>query len=564
MSNLFENNPTEVELYPIQEHILNELRNTIRYNKRTVLMAGTGLGKTQIAIQIIKQALKKEKRCCFVCHRINLVEQTSRAFYLQGIHHGVIQGNHPDYFPHRPVQVCSVQTLAKRDQYDFDIYFFDEIQVFFKTHKQILKNNPDAFFIGLSATPFTPGLGQYFTALCHPVPIKELIQKKILKRFDIYGPNTIDLTGVRTVAGDYKKDDLEKAVDKPKLTADIVDTWLRLARDRKTIVFSSGVGHSRHLEKEFLKRGIKAKEINGYMRKENTEYDIGANQIIEDFRNNEFQVIISVEMLVAGFDVTDVSCVVFATSTKSIMKFCQGVGRGLRKHEGLEDCLVLDHGGITERLGFPDEFEFIQLDDGKHAESKNKQQEKPEQLPKACPSCDFIKPAGVQKCPACGFKPEFVKDVEVSEGELKKLQRKAKKEYSLEEKQSWLSQFNQYAFEKGYRAGKDNCYGWSIHKYADKFGGDPPSRIQWNLKEPVTQEVRKFILHLQIKYAKSKDKIVLKSIPDEMPLKEACEKCRCSTGLLSESGPHIKVTCAGCNAYIKFAKKEDIARGKTI
>ncbi len=57
----FENNPTEVELYPIQEHILNELRNTIRYNRRTVLMAGTGLGKTQIAIQIIKQALKKKR-----------------------------------------------------------------------------------------------------------------------------------------------------------------------------------------------------------------------------------------------------------------------------------------------------------------------------------------------------------------------------------------------------------------------------------------------------------------------------------------------------------------------
>ena len=58
--------------------------------------------------------------------------------------------------------------------------------------------------------------------------------------------------------------------------------------------------------------------------------------------------------------------------------------------------------------------------------------------------------------------------------------------------------------------------------------------------------------------------IDLSKIPNEMPLKDACEKCRCSTGLLSESGPHIKVTCAGCNAYIKFAKKEDIARGKTI
>jgi len=488
-----------VELYPIQEYILNELRETIRYHKRTVLMAGTGLGKTQIAIQIIKQALKKEKRCCFVCHRINLVEQTSKAFNIQGIMHGVIQGQHPDYFPDRPVQVCSIQTLAKRGQDDFDIFFFDEIQVFFKTHKDILDKNPDAFFIALSATPFTPGLGKYFTALCHPVPIKELIKQGILKRFDIYGPCQIDLSGVKIVAGDYKKDDLEKAADKPKLTADIIQTWLKFAKDRKTIVFSAGVAHSRHLEKEFLSHGIKAREINGYMRKDNTEFEIGANQIIEDFRNNEFQVIISVEMLVAGFDVTDVSCVVFATSTKSIMKFCQGVGRGLRKHPGLEDCLVLDHGGITERLGFPDEYEFYELDDGKHQESKNKKQEIPEKLPKVCPSCSFLKPAGVQKCPRCGFKPAFIQDVEVEEGTLEKLKRKNNRTYTKEEKQSWLNQLNTYCRDKGWKEGA------ASQRYKAKFSVWPNAMEKGNY-ETVGKEVRGFIQHQNIKYAYSKKK----------------------------------------------------------
>jgi len=488
-----------VELYPIQEYILNELRETIRYHKRTVLMAGTGLGKTQIAIQIIKQALKKEKRCCFVCHRINLVEQTSKAFNIQGIMHGVIQGQHPDYFPDRPVQVCSVQTLAKRGQDDFDIFFFDEIQVFFKTHKDILDKNPDAFFIALSATPFTPGLGKYFTALCHPVPIKELIKQGILKRFDIYGPCQIDLSGVKIVAGDYKKDDLEKAADKPKLTADIIQTWLKFAKDRKTIVFSAGVAHSRHLEKEFLSHGIKAREINGYMRKDNTEFEIGANQIIEDFRNNKFQVIISVEMLVAGFDVTDVSCVVFATSTKSIMKFCQGVGRGLRKHPGLEDCLVLDHGGITERLGFPDEYEFYELDDGKHQESKNKKQEIPEKLPKVCPSCSFLKPAGVQKCPRCGFKPAFIQDVEVEEGTLEKLKRKNNRTYTKEEKQSWLNQLNTYCRDKGWKEGA------ASQRYKAKFSVWPNAMEKGNY-ETVGKEVRGFIQHQNIKYAYSKKK----------------------------------------------------------
>ena len=490
-----------IPLWPVQEYILSELRNTIKYHKKLILMAGTGLGKTQIAIQIIKQALKKEKRCCFVCHRINLVEQTSSVFSLQGIRHGVIQGQHPDYYPNRPVQVCSIQTLAKRDQSEFDIFFFDEVHVMFKAHKTILENNPEAFFIGLSATPMAIGLGKYFSALVHPVTMKDLIKQKVLKDFEIYGPGDIDLSGVKVIAGEYRKDDLAKAADKPKLTADIVKTWLKLAKDKRTIVFCTSVAHGRHLEKEFLKHGIAAKEVNGYMRKENTEYEIGANQIIEDFRNNKFQVIVSVEMLVAGFDVTDISCVVFATSTKSKMKWCQAIGRGLRKHDGLDICTVIDHGSITQNLGFPDDIEadWFELDDGKHAESKNKKKEKPEKLPKKCSSCDFMKPPGVRKCPACGFTPNFIEDVETNQGTLEKLKRKSNRVYTRKEKQSFFNQLNQYGSEKGWSQGAVS------HKYRDKFGVWP-NRMDKHAYETVGTEVLNFIRHCNIRYAHSQKK----------------------------------------------------------
>ena len=307
----------EINLWPVQEYILSELRKAMAYHKRVVLMSPTGSGKTQISIQIIKQALEKGKRICFVAHRISLVEQTSKVLTLQGIRHGVIQGSHPKFFPDRPVQVCSIQTLAKRDQDNFDIFFYDECHVMFSAHKKILENNPDSFFIGLSATPMAAGLGKYFSDIVHPVTMKDLIKDGVLKDFEIFGPQTIDLTDVKTVAGEWKGDDLSDAADKPKLTADIVQTWIKLARNKKTIVFCTNVAHGRHLQKEFLKFGIKAQAIDGYMSKEKTEHEIGANQIIEDFRNNKFQVIIRVEMLVAGFDVPDISCVVFATSTKS-------------------------------------------------------------------------------------------------------------------------------------------------------------------------------------------------------------------------------------------------------
>jgi len=155
-------------------------------------------------------------------------------------------------------------------------------------------------------------------------------------------------------------------------------------------------------------------------------------------------------------------------------------------------------------LGFPDEYEFLELDDGKHQRQKNKQKEKSEKLPKKCPSCDFLKAAGVRTCPACQFTPEFIQDVEVEEGELKKLQRKTRKEYSLKGKQSFLAQLNQYASEKGFKKGRNGCYGWALHKYKEKFGSDAPSRIDWGRREPIQREVRGFITHCNIKYAYSK------------------------------------------------------------
>lgn len=536
----------ELKLYPLQKTIVNDLRDTMRVHKKIILQAATGLGKTIIATWIAKEAAKRDLKILFVCDRISLIQQTSAVFSDYGLLHGIFQADNPMYAPDLQIQIGSIQTLARRKQLNYDFIIFDEIHSFFKAHEKILNHNPDAFFLGLSATPFTKGLGKYFDTHIEPVPMRQLINEGYLSDFEIYGPSTIDLSKVRTRAGDYRDNDLSEAADKPQLVADVVQTWKKLANDKKTIVFAVNVAHARHLEKEFKKCGVNAQEINGYMQKEGEE---GANKIIEDFRQNRIKVLISVEMLVKGFDVPDVECVVFATATKSAMKWIQACGRGLRMFTGKELCVIVDHGSNAERLGFPDEYEFLELDDGKHQRTKNKQQEKKEQLPKKCPSCDFLKPAGVQKCAACGFTPKFSEDVETSKGDLEKLKRKARKDYTLADKQSFLAQLNQYAFDKNFNAGKNGCYGWSLHKYKDKFGSDVPSRVDWGKREPVKTEVKKFIQHSNIKYAKSQKK---KDEPlSKMPICKTC-KGPVSVPKITQAGPHIKLSCGVCGGYVKF------------
>ena len=533
----------ELKLYEVQDKIVNQCRETMRYYKKIILQAATGVGKTVIATWMAREAYKKDLRILFVCDRISLIDQTSEMFDAYGLNHGIFQADNPMYAPDFPIQIGSIQTLARRKQRDYDFIILDEIHTFYKSHEKILKHNPDAYVLGLTATPFTKGLGKYFDKHIEPVPVKELIKLGYLCSFEIYSPQVIDVSGIRTVAGEYKQDELGKAADKPELVADVVRTWKQLGQNKKTIMFCVNVAHGRHLQKVFLQQGIKAKEINGYMLKEGDE---GANQIIKDFRNNKFKILISTEMLVKGFDVPDVECIVFATATKSHIKFIQACGRGLRIFDGKEKCRILDHGSNAERLGFPDEYEFIELDDGKQQRSKNKKAKK-EKLPKKCPSCDFLKPAGVQKCPACKFIPKFIEDVEIEDGELKKLQRKTRSEYSLQEKQSFLAQLNQYCCDTGGREHRKGFYGAAIYAYADKFGCRPSSKMKWNAFEQVGDDVKKYMLYRKIKYAKGKQK----------KAQESCSKCGSKKFALVNSGPHRKLTCAGCNEYIKFVNKDE-------
>src|SRR6185369_14279329 len=79
-------------------------------------------------------------------------------------------------------------------------------------------------FIGLSATPWTKGLGRLYDRLIIAATTAELIRDGYLSQFRVFAPSHPDLTGVRTVAGDYHEGDLATAMNERTLVADVVST----------------------------------------------------------------------------------------------------------------------------------------------------------------------------------------------------------------------------------------------------------------------------------------------------------------------------------------------------
>jgi superfamily II DNA or RNA helicase len=490
----------ETKLRDYQIETVSQARNFFRKgSKKVVIMLGTGSGKTVIATHMIKQAAAKGLKCGFVCDRIELINQTSARLDMEGVQHGVIQGDHPRYDPSEPVQLCSIQTLAKRKSKQFDMIIVDEVQTFHAAHKRLLAENEGSFIIGLSATPFTKGLGKHFDGLISPVTAKQLIAQGHLVNFKVYGPRTIDTTGVKVTAGEYDKTELGERADKPKIVADIVKTWLEKGGNRQTICFATNVAHSKHIVREFCKVGVLAEHIDSF-----TDKDTRA-AVLKRLANFETRIVSCVDILTKGFDCPVVSCIIQALPTKSLMRHIQQIGRGLRTAQGKVDCCILDHAGNHERLGFIDDIEFTELDDGKKKEAKEKKEkEKKEKLPILCLSCEYLKPAGVCKCPACGLVAEHIADVETEAGELQEVKRN-RKDYTLAQKQAFLAGLNSYAREKGFKMGRGGVYGWCLYRYSAKFGCGPSSKMDWGATGPIGEDVRKFIAHENIKQAKSKE-----------------------------------------------------------
>ena len=454
--------------------------------KRPVLQIATGGGKTLVAAAIVNMALEKNKRVIFTVPAISLIDQTVSAFWEQGIDDiGVMQSNHPMTNYDAMVQVCSIQTLIRRFPPSANLVIIDECHVGFDFIDKWKAEWATVPFIGLSATPWARGMSKKWDDLIVAATMKDLTAAGYLTNLRIFAPSHPDLSGVKTIAGDYHEGQLADAMEKNGLTADIVTTWLKSGENRQTICFAVNRVHASHLQTEFAKYGIKSGYVDA-----NTEAPERA-LLAEKFKGGEVKVVCNVGVLTTGID-WDVRCIIMARPTKSEMLFVQCIGRGTRLADGKSDCIVLDHADNCLRLGFPDDIHHSALYGGKKDKVAGEKKEKEEPLPKECLSCKFLKPAKVYKCPNCGFEPEKKCDIEVEDGELSEV--KGKKTHTMEFKENFYREVLWYALMN------NKNEKMAVALYKKRFGVFPKGINR--ASKPATEETLNYIKSSQIAYAK--------------------------------------------------------------
>ena len=457
-----------------------------------MLLLPTGGGKTLTSAAAVQSALQKGNRVTFCVPSISLVDQTVAAFGAEGITEiGVIQADHPLTCDWKPVQIASVDTLARRARPNTELVIVDEAHRIHKAITGWMADEPKLPFIGLSATPWTKGLGKHYDDLIVAATTRQLIDRGFLSDFRVFAPSHPDLSGVRTVAGDYQVDELADAMSKPELTADVVKTWLALGENRPTLCFGVNRAHAQKLYTDFLRAGVTAAYVDAYTDRDQREV------IRRAFHDGDIRVVCNIGTLTTGID-WDVRCLILARPTKSEALYQQIVGRALRTADGKEDALILDHSDTTLRLGFVTDIHHDEMDKGERKAATGGRKREVIKLPKECPGCHLLKPAGVHACPECGFAPQRPSDIDVIDGDLVQLAGK-KASFDMATKQLWFGALTWIARDRNYKAG------WAARKYRDKFGVWPAHTMSEMPTHPPI-EVRNWVKSEQIRWAQGQKK----------------------------------------------------------
>lgn len=331
----------------------------------------TGTGKTRLFTSIIRDinvwGLRHNIlfRILIIAHRSELIEQSSRSLDKYRVDHGVLAGTMKELRDlTKPIQVASIQTITHPankcliDDLNFDFIIIDEAHhAVARSYRQLWHFCPNAKKLGVTASPWrmnNRGFADIFDAYVPSMPIKDFIQKGWLASYQYYSIpmnseviKSINSINEFDIEGDFKTSALVDAVDTSRIRAQLYDSYAKNAFGKKGIIYSISRLHSEHICEQYRSHGIRIENIDS-----KTPTKLREDTILA-FKNGDIDIIVNVDIFSEGFDCPDIEFIQLARPTKSLVKYIQQVGRGLRKN-GDKRCVILDNVGMYSHFGLPD------------------------------------------------------------------------------------------------------------------------------------------------------------------------------------------------------------------
>ena len=381
-----------------QQELIGALRTSIQKgNKKIVLCAPTGAGKTICFTYMITEHLKRGGRAMVFTHRKELLKQAGSSFEKFGLTPEFINaGSKPDLT--NPLHVAMVETFDRRKD-DLGLFLLqktliiiDECHInnFTKLFEYISK---ETIVIGVTATPHRkgadiPSLSDFYTDLVQNVDTQKLIELGFLAKAESFGVK-IRMDKLKQKGDDF---DTEKYYSEHKMYAGVVENWKRLTPNKKTLLFASNVNSSIQVCQEFILNGIEAKHIDAKTPAHKR------TEVLNWFENTQGAVLCNCGILTAGYDCPDIETIILYRATTSLPLFLQMVSRGSRVTPTKTKFTILDFGNNIHRLGFWEDKRVWSLE----KETQRTNEKEDAGFIKICKKCGAILPPSAKICPYCG------------------------------------------------------------------------------------------------------------------------------------------------------------------
>jgi DNA repair protein RadD len=326
-------------------------------SRRVLLQLPTGGGKTVVLSDIADRATRAGKTVMVIAHRKEIVRQIAQKLQAFGMQPALmVSGEKCVRWQTSPLVAAMQQTLVRRlsKVTPPDYLIVDEAHHQAAAGYQAIASAwPDTMIVGLTATPARldgkPLSESFDELICGPT-VRDLIERGALSGFRYFAPPLPDgaLQGVRKVAGDYVRGELEAAVSRREIVGSAVEHYKQHLQGAPAIAFCVSVAHAELVRDEFKAAGFSSESIDGGMQNDRRD------DIIERFRQGRISVLTSCDLIGEGFDVPECAGVLLMRPTASLTIYLQQVGRALRPKSDGGHAIILDHANNILRHGAPD------------------------------------------------------------------------------------------------------------------------------------------------------------------------------------------------------------------
>lgn len=358
-----------------QIRIIGNVHKAFEKHQRTLIVAATGTGKTQMFSHIAKTFLDGGKRVMVLCHRDELIQQAcARLRTITGIVPDVEkadQWSHEESLHGKPPLVVSsmqTQSTGRMNRFkpsEFGLVIADEAHhAAAKSWAKVIDyyaENPECKILGVTATPDRSDgqlLGTMFNSVADSYTLIEAVEDGYLVPVR---PWTIQIDGldfsrIKNVAGDFNQGELEEAMmfEEPLhgvayatietacgLPQDTLRQWKddpdrakKLAEilagrtAKKCLVFCVSVAHAERMA-EIFERWLpdSADVVSGKLCDDDRAERLGW------FKRGEIRFLCNCMIATEGFDEPSIEMIIMARPTKSRSLFVQMLGRGTRPAE---------------------------------------------------------------------------------------------------------------------------------------------------------------------------------------------------------------------------------------